>query len=376
MNHLFALLQRAFLAWRGRAMAIALLALVMLASWVSEANPPAGASQPADAPWHETLAAPFGAARQLLFDSYQRLIPRQRQAQPVTIVEIDERSLKAFGQWPWPRDRLAELIDAIQVHQPLAIGLDLFMPEVDQTSPAQVAANLPAGQAALAQALTKLPSHEDRLAQALRAAPTVLGAAGFEDQTVTSSTSLRTAPILATGDAVPHLRQFAGVLASLPQLQAAAHGQALVSVDAKQTVVRRIPLVMAVNQQAVPSMAMEMLRVATGERAIRLVAGEHGVTSVDVADLSVPTQGGGDVWLHFAHRQDKELSRQVSAAAVLEGQVAADALSSKLVLIGLTGSGLYDRRTTPLNELVPTSKSRPKCWRVFWSAVFCCGPGG
>ena len=353
MNHLFTLLQRAFLAWRGRAMAIALLALVMWASWTSEESDLSGTHQLSAAHWRETLATPFGAARQILFDSYQRLIPRQRQSQPVTIVEIDERSLKAFGQWPWPRNRLAELIDAIQMHQPLAIGLDLFMPEVDQTSPERVAANLPPGQAALAQALAKLPSHEDRLAQALRAAPTVLGAAGFEDQTVTSSTSLRTVPIQAADGAVPHLRQFAGVLASLPQLQAAAHGQALVSVDSRQTVVRRIPLVMAVNNQAVPSLALEMLRVATGEPYIRLVAGEHGVASVEVADLSVPTQGGGDVWLHFAHRQDKELARQVSAAAVLQGQVAADALGNKLVLIGLTGSGLYDRRTTPLRELVP-----------------------
>ncbi len=353
MNHLFALLQRAFLAWRGRVMAMALLSLVMLGSWCSEVPLASGPGQPAATHWQNVLVAPFGAARQLLFDSYQRLIPRQRQAQPVTIVEIDERSLKAFGQWPWPRNRLADLIDAIQVHQPLAIGLDLFMPEVDQTSPVRVAANLPAGQEALAQALAQLPSHEDRLAQALRAAPTVLGAAGFEDQTVTSSTSLRTAPILATGDAVRHLQQFAGVLASLPQLQAAAHGQALVSVDTGQTVVRRIPLVMAVNNQAVPSLAMEMLRVATAEPALRLMADAHGIVSVEVADLSVPTQGGGDVWLHFAHREDKQLARQVSAAAVLQGQVAPDALASKLVLIGLTGSGLYDRRTTPLRELVP-----------------------
>ncbi|HOE41086.1 MAG TPA: SpoIIE family protein phosphatase, partial [Rhodoferax sp.] len=143
------------------------------------------------------------------------------------------------------------------------------------------------------------------------------------------------------------------VLASLPELQAAAHGQALLSVDASQTVVRRIALVMAVNQQVVPSLPIEMLRLATGEPAVHLAVDAHGVTSVTVADLRIPTQANGEVWLHFARRQEGQLARQVSAAAVLQGRVAPDALSSKLVLVGLTGSGLQDKRNTPLGQLVP-----------------------
>lgn len=289
----------------------------------------------------------------MLFDSYQRLSPRVRTTQPVSIVEIDEKSLKQVGQWPWPRNRLAALIDAIAVHQPAAIGLDMYMPEADQTSPGQIAANLPSEHAAIARALAALPSHEAELARALRAAPTVLGAAGFDFATFTTRAGLRTAAIAATGgDPLPHLRRFTHVLASLPELQAAAHGQALLSVAYEDAVVRRIPLVMAVGEQLVASLPMELLRIASGAESLRIAVGRHGIDSVGVAELDVPTQPNGELWLHFARRADA-LPREVSAVDVLAGAVSPDMLAGKLVLVGLTGSGLSDMRATPLRELVP-----------------------
>jgi len=350
----FSALHWFFLARRGRLAALLMLAGVTLASLGSELELPAAWQGGAVARLLGLAGAPFASARQALFDAYQQAMPRTTRSQPVTLVEIDEESLKLVGQWPWPRSRLAELIDKIAVHQPLAIGLDLYMPELDQTSPAQVAEQLPPGHEALARALQQLDSHEARLIKSLKAAPTVLGAAGFGSQTQTSSNGLRAVPVqVSGGDALPYLLNFPWVLASLPELQAAAHGQALLSVDASQTVIRRIPLVMAVNQQVLPSLSIEMLRIATGEPAVLLAVDAHGVASVTVADLRIPTQANGEVWLHFAHRQEGELARQVSAAAVLQGRVAADALSSKLVLVGLTGSGLHDKRNTPLGQLVP-----------------------
>lgn len=354
MNAFFALLQWVFLAWRGRLVALLILVVVAIASIASEiVRPPAWRGTAFDQ-FFDFVGAPFGAARQALFDSYQKVVPRQRTSQPVTIVEIDERSLKSVGQWPWPRDKLALLIDQIAVHKPLAIGLDLYMPELDQTSPGRVADNLAPGNEGLADALRQLPSHESRLIESLKAAPTVLGAAGFNQETQTSSGGLRAAPVRITGgDAIPHLLNFPWVLASLPELQAAARGQAMVSVDAGQTVIRRIPLAMAVNGQVLPSMAVEMLRIATGEAAMEVAVTAHGISHLTVADLAIPTQTTGDVWLHFTRRDNKDSSRQVSAVSVMQGRVGADALVNKLVLVGLTGSGLNDRRNTPLGQLVP-----------------------
>ena len=62
--------------------------------------------------------------RNVVFDGYQRIFPLERESNPVAVVAIDEEALARYGQWPWPRTRVAELIARISDHQPAAIGLD------------------------------------------------------------------------------------------------------------------------------------------------------------------------------------------------------------------------------------------------------------
>lgn len=295
----------------------------------------------------------FQSGQRQLFDSYQRKFPRTPLSQPVTIVAIDEPSLAEIGQWPWPRNRLATLIDKINAMKPLAIGLDIYMPEPDQTSPDKVAGNLPPGAAALSQALKRLPSHETLLATSLAAAPTILGAAGFDHEALTTDSQLLTVPIQAQGaDPLPFVKHFDQVLASLPQLQRAAQGQAILSVALEQGVVRKIPLVMSLGENLTPSLPMEMLRLATQSSAIQVKANGYGVQSVGLEELVVPTQRDGDVWLHFA-KASSTTDRYVSALDILHDKADPERFEGKLILLGLTGSGLNDMRTTPLGELVP-----------------------
>jgi adenylate cyclase len=294
----------------------------------------------------------FNSARQLLFDHYQRRFPRVPTSQPVIIVAIDDKTLAATGQWPWPRNRLANLVDAIAAQKPLAIGLDVYMPEADQTSPDKVADNLPASAAALAAGLRALPSHESILADALRATPSVLGAAAVDHAAFDTSTDLRSAPILVHGpDPMSRVKRYGYVLASLPELQAAAHGQAMLNVALEEGTVRRIPLILGLGDKLVPCMPIEMLRVVTRSAAVDVYADGSGVESVGVADVQVPTQPDGDIWLHFASMRSTQ-HRYVSARDVLQG-VDPTRFRNKLVLVGLTGTGLTDMRTTALGELVP-----------------------
>jgi len=353
MNRHDTLFGRLFLYGRGRLAAALILAVfaVLLAAGILRARidaPQTSAQQVLFA-----VSAPLSSVQQWLFDAYQRLLPRERQAQPVAVVAIDENSLKALGQWPWPRSQMAALVDAIARHDPAAIGLDIYMPEADQSSPERVADRLDSNHAGLADALRQLPPHDVRLARSLRDAPTVLGAAGFKFSTYSTREGMRTVPIeVSGGDALAFLHSFPFVLTSLPELQVAAHGQALVSVR-EDAVVRRIPLVAAIGPVPTPSLAMEMLRVASGSGAIDLDVDRHGVRTVRVAELTVPTQAGGDVWLHFARGEAGAQLRNISAVQLLVGKVSGEALQHKLVLVGLTGSGLNDWRVTPLRESVP-----------------------
>ena len=369
-------LEHLFLFRRGRPVALALLLVLVACNWASDqfGKRSPHATRHTASRVIASITAPFPAMRQQLFDAYLRSFVRQRKTQPVTVVEIDEPSLRVLGQWPWPRNRLADLIDAVASASPAAIGLDVYMPEPDQTSPDRVATNLPAHQEALAAALAQLPSHELRLAQSLRRAPTVLGAVGFDFGTQVTQTGLRSVPMTTSGgDPLPLVRAYTHVLASMPELQVAASGQGVASVDVDESAVRRVPMVVSVGGQLVPSLAMEMLRVATGSSRIDVTVGQHGVERVSTADLSVQTQSEGDIWLHFS-RYAQGQQRSVSAVDVLGGKVPPEALAGKLVLIGLTGNGLYDTRLTALGDVVPGVEIQAQILESFFDQRFVLRP--
>lgn len=295
--------------------------------------------------------SPFKPFRLVLFDSYQTYMPRERQSTPVVIIGIDEDSLKLFGQWPWPRTRLAELLDRLMSYNPAAIGVDIIMPEPDRASPSRMADSLPQISPALRRSLKSLPDNDLLLTAALTGKPVVLGVAGFDHETPTTARTMRTAPIVSRGgDAGPYVRKFSAVLKSLPELEDAAAGQALLTADLEKGVVRRIPMVSAVGDLLVPTLSVEMLRIAGGMPAIGVEVGSRGIAGISLGDVRIPTQANGETWVYFSKFLPE---RYISAADVLAGRVPPEMIERKLVLIGLTGLGLIDYQTTPRGERVP-----------------------
>ena len=104
---------------------------------------------------------PVQVLREIAFDFYQRLHPRPQAEFPVRVIDIDEAALAEFGQWPWPRDRLATLTDRLTELGAAAIGFDVLFPEADRMSPSRIAAGLPGVDAAT------LPDYDAIFAAAL-----------------------------------------------------------------------------------------------------------------------------------------------------------------------------------------------------------------
>ena len=243
------------------------------------------------------------------------------------IVAIDERALDARGQWPWPRTLMAELLRAILAAGPAAVGVDLFFAEPDRASPAGDAA----------------------LAEAIEGEKVVLGIAGLEYRDRRFPFPPSAAPVRIAAKRELALRRYDGQLQSRPEISRAAAGRGLLSSDAKG-VVRRVPLIARIGQVLVPSLSVEMIRVAIDAPLLGLTdrGGEH--LELGIGNVSVPLQSDGSMYLYFGH-EDGE--RFVSAEQILSGSVPADVLRDKLVLVGITGLGLLDYQVTPLGERIP-----------------------
>lgn len=285
------------------------------------------------------------------FDGYQAIAPRMRASAPAVIVAIDEKSLNELGQWPWPRTLMAELIEAIGETGPAAIGVDVLMPEPDRMSPANVARLIERMDANLARRLARLPSNDAILAKSLRRYPVALGIAGVEQAKGGAAATGRTAPFRVHGaDPTPHLRQFAGTLRSLPQLDAAARGHGLLSVDTRGGVVRRVPLVASVAGVLTPALSIELLRIASDIPAFSITADSSGVRRIGVGDAVVSANADGTIWVHFSAHDE---TRFVSALDAIRGDIDPELIRGKIALVGATGLGLLDYQTTPLGERMP-----------------------
>ncbi|MEO5766694.1 MAG: CHASE2 domain-containing protein [Casimicrobiaceae bacterium] len=288
------------------------------------------------------------------FDAYQALSPRVAASPSTLVVDIDEKSIAALGQWPWPRTVLARVVRNIARARPAAIGVDVLMTEPDRLSPARALEQAGAADPTLVERIASLPSNDSVLASAITGAPVVLALAGAGERT---GARLRAPPILVrgTGAAVPVIGElafakYAGVLGNIEEIDVAAAGRGLISIAQPGGVVRRVPLVFDVNGTLTPGFAVDMLRVAEQAPVLRLVADRGAVRGVEVGTLAVPTERDGALRIYFAQRDPQ---RYVSAVDVYEGSVDSGRFADRFVLIGATAEGLASPQQTPLGESMP-----------------------
>ncbi len=296
---------------------------------------------------------PVEELRLRTFDFFQVLRPRPQTSFPVVIVDIDEASLKAIGQWPWPRTTVADLVTRITQLGAAAIGFDVIFSEPDRMSPAVAEHSFQGIDAETRAKLDALPSNDDVLADAIKHSRVVVGEAGsaVREPRTEAEKALQTGFAIVGPDPTDDLVTFSGLLRNILPIEQAAAGRGLFSIKPERDgIIRRVPVIMEAQGTLVPSLAMEMLRVVTKATAILVRSDNAGVRAVAVPGLEVPTDRNGQFWVHFNKTNP---ARYVSAKDVLQGQVPADRLRGRLVLIGTSAIGLLDIKTTPVEAAMP-----------------------
>ncbi|MBJ6127460.1 CHASE2 domain-containing protein [Microvirga splendida] len=296
---------------------------------------------------------PVEAIRLKSLDIYQLVYPRVERQGRVAIVDIDEQSLRALGQWPWPRTIMAEMVAKIAEGGGTVIGFDVLFPEPDRSSPEVAAEAFQGLDDATREKLRHLPSNDTTFADAIRASTVVLGRSGYRvSGAVPTGQAGGQTGIAALGpDPRLFLVEFPHLLQNLPVLDEAARGHGMFSVAPdRDGVVRRVPIIALAGGTIVPSLSLEMLRVATGSDAILVKTDPSGVRSVGVGTFEIPTDGKGRVWLHYS---SLNLSRYIPAIDLLRGRAPTDALAGKMVLIGTSAAGLLDLKVTPVHPALP-----------------------
>jgi adenylate cyclase len=298
--------------------------------------------------------APIQELRIRTFDGFQRIDPRVKEVRPVTIVDIDERSLAdpRLGQWPWPRTRIADIVNNLTRLGALVIAFDAVFSEPDRLNPEIAADTFRGLDESTREKLRALPSNDQILADTIRRSRVVLGESGGPDVHADLDMKLPVTGFAMLGeDPLPFIYKFKGLLRNTRVLEEAAAGRGLFTiVPERDGIVRRVPMIMQAQGVTMPSLSFEMLRVVSGSGTILIKADKAGILSVGMQGFQIPTDAKGQLWVHYAHRDP---SLYVSAVDVLDGLVPQDKIKGKLILIGTSSAGLNDIKTTPVSPAMP-----------------------
>ena len=335
---------------------------------------------------HQWNPSPVQRLRSLAFDTYQRISPRVYDpALPVRIVDIDEASLSKRGQWPWPRTDLAALVQKLEEMGAVAIVFDMVFPEPDRLSPGEIAKRLQASgriSADIAGSLATEPSNDHVFGEVIAQSGSVLGFAGAPDA---SSQELPPRPFeidVKGDDPGLYVPGFPGAVQNLPVLSAKAPGSGAINWVAEQDqIIRKLPLFVKVGDALYPSIAAEGMRIAQGVANYLIVSsgsgGEEafgtrsGISRVLIGNARIPTDAFGQMWLRFTPTDPR---RFISAASILDGTAAPDAVNAKIVLVGTSAAGLLDIRATPLDAAVPGVEAHAQALEQMLTGVYLTRP--
>nr|MBU9889820.1 adenylate/guanylate cyclase domain-containing protein [Candidatus Omnitrophota bacterium] len=301
-----------------------------------------------------------------VFDVFQWLHPREYRDTPVRIIDIDDESLKRFGQWPWPRSLVAELVAKLDAGGAKVIAFDAVFAEPDWTSPENVIplwSKNPEASALLSQ-VAKIIDHDTLFARVIARAPVVL-AFGLTPETNETRPALKSGLVEhgASGDAA--LRYigpvYRGAVTALPKLEKAARGNGCFNTGAEwDSTIRRVPTFFRLNEVLYPSLVLEALRVFQEGSTYKIkLAGASGETSfgertgfVKIRNglLDISTDSRGRIWLYDTGYRPE---RFIPAWKVLEDRLESTVLDGKVLFVGSSATGIKDIRATPLDPRAP-----------------------
>ena len=276
----------------------------------------------------------------LEYSVYDRLVRAARTHPPdgqVVIVDVDERSLAAIGQWPWRRDLIGTLISRLRELGASTIALDVIFAEADRYDGSG-------------------SNPDGVLAETLRTGGVVLGYALTFDRVPAGSSACVRHPlglaIIRRGDELaddPFFRA-TGAICSLPILtQAAGASGFLNAAPDPDGLLRRVPLLVELDGRVYPGLALAVVIAATGARDIALRVANVNTVFLMLDNRHVPLDGKSNLLLRY--RGAKRTFPYVSAADVLSGNTRADTFRNKIVFVGTTALGTREVVTTPVDTL-------------------------
>ena len=278
-------------------------------------------------------------------DFYFKFRGEEKTSDSVVIVDIDEKSIKELGQWPWERDKFAKILKNLTQDGVGIIGLDIVFAEADKTSPKRLAKKWGID-------AKGVPDYDLILANTVSNTPTILGYVFDFDANNTNEAPQIPAIFIQKHkpkkNFLPHAK---GVLANLKVIQNAAYSSGYMNnIPDEMGIIRSVPLLIEYEDEIYPSLALEMYRIALNSSKVVVNYSEAGIESIMLGKQNIKSDRFGRMYLNF--RGPFKSYRYISAVDIYNNVIDKKELEGRFVLIGTSAYGLMDLRATPMDSVI------------------------
>lgn len=283
-----------------------------------------------------------------LYDAISSMVPKKQSIKSsVVVVDIDEKSLDALGQWPWSRVVLAKLIEEIDSADPASIGLDIVFAERDRTSPI-VLKDFYKKYFTFELELKGLPEilfdNDKIFANTLRESNVALAIFLNSEYKKKEECRIATDGLKIKDDSMVKLK-VNSALCNIEGIQASSKNTGFINASASRDgIFRKKPLFIRYNDKIVPSLGLATLM---GLDSIKLDG-----DSIEILGSRVAMGLNSEVFLRF---YDSSWYQKISAVDVLAGKIDSSLLKGKFILLGASAIGLHDWLLISNGERLPSA---------------------
>lgn len=283
------------------------------------------------------------------YDFYQKVFNRG-EVKDITIVDIDEKSIAKIGQFPWRRDIYSRILTNLNLHNPKAIAFDIVFSEEDKQNPKDLLSKL---QVEIDQLIDIDVIDTNKIfVKSIKNSKVILPILGDPKDNFVKNNSKPKLRLIVKGENPKNfIYKFKNKIISLEEISSVASGIGSISlIPSIDGVIRNVPVLYNIDDNLWPSLALETVRIATGQKNLLVKSSKNGIDLIKTKKNIIPSDQNAVINVKY-NKFSK--NNYVSAVDVINNDFDHKRVENKIILIGSSAQALFDIVKISNGKIIP-----------------------
>ena len=283
------------------------------------------------------------------YDFYQKTLVKG-EVKNITIIDIDEKSIAAIGQFPWRRDVYAKILSQLNQYNPASVAFDIFFSEEDKQNPKNLLIELKKNNS-ISENIEVLDTNKIFIDE-IKKTKAILPVVGVIKKNIVINNSKPKLRIISKGsNPKNYLFKFNGKITSLEKINNAATGIGSISLlPGIDGIIRSVPILLNIDDQIWPSLSLESIRVSNDQKNLLIETNDTGIQSIKTRKNIFTTDNNGIINIKY---KDFKKDNYISAIDIINNNFDKNRIENKIILIGSSAQGLFDIVKISNGRVVP-----------------------